>query len=386
FSRFGNCIMAVERIEVKPAIIQWMFDRTGQHPEQEDAPNWTRMVAGWLEKPPTLKQLLAAANSAHIPFDYLLRDEPPPKAVVPLPDMRTVENREITEPSLDLLEVIHLCQWRQEWYKDYLHRTSNASCDFVGSASLEDEPQRVAATIRKLLQLPLIPPKGTWEQRVKDLTQQAAEKVGVLSMRMSMLGSHHRMLDPEEFRGFALADDRAPVICINGADSKGAQAFTFAHEFAHLMLGETALSGSPRPTEETSDVEQWCNAVAAEFLVPADDFLSQDASQVNELVRRYKASALVILIRLKTLNAINRQEFQQRYDQEKERIEREKKGFSVPHGRRRGQINEANPLLCRAVISSVREGRTTFKEAFSLLRVKNTKALQEVGKLVGAEL
>ncbi|MGI9281468.1 MAG: hypothetical protein ACR2PX_17810, partial [Endozoicomonas sp.] len=67
FSRFGNCIMAVERIEVKPAIIQWMFDRTGQHPEQEDAPNWTRDVAGWLEKPPTLKQLLAAANSAHIP-------------------------------------------------------------------------------------------------------------------------------------------------------------------------------------------------------------------------------------------------------------------------------------------------------------------------------
>ena len=103
----------------------------------------------------------------------------------------------------------------------------------------------------------------------------------------------------EEFRGFALADRYAPLIFVNGADAKSAQMFTLAHELAHIWLGEEGLSGFKFILPGGTDVEEWCNRAAAEFLAPAREFRTRweetkrAADPYEALARAFKVSPVL---------------------------------------------------------------------------------------------
>ena len=88
----------------------------------------------------------------------------------------------------------------------------------------------------------------------------AVERIGVVPM-LVRLGRHG-------MRGFALADDLAPVAAMNTAESPAARSFTLWHEIAHLVLGEqqSCLLAS----RDASEVERWCDRTANAVLVPRE--------------------------------------------------------------------------------------------------------------------
>ena len=371
-----------EKIDISPEVLQWAFRRIEKQPGPT-APAWLNRAARWLDssKQPTFRQVINFSRKAHLPLDYLLGDEPPPKAQVPIPDMRAIGPEDVPEPSQGLLDAIHLCRLRQEWYKGYLHGVSDIFCDFVGSASLEDSAEEVAASMRNKLSLHETPLRGSQEDRLKALTV-VAETIGILVMRSSMIRNPYRMLKPEEFQGIALADEvdkQVPVIFINSAAPKSTLAFTFAHELAHIWLGKNALSGGEDGqylSTEARQIEQWCHQVATQFLSPADH-LTQSHHTAEMPATHEETARHTKLYKVSEPTA-------DRYDIHKKESTETRRGGTTAV--RIAQANGASWLVCRATIASLSEKKITFREAFELLDVPNTSALHEIGDLIGVPL
>jgi Zn-dependent peptidase ImmA (M78 family) len=117
-----------------------------------------------------------------------------------------------------------------------------------------------------------------------------------------------------EMRGVAIAEQKFPVILINARDRGGGRVFTLLHEFCHLAIHQSGVSGeggeqkgAPNPS-----VERYCNAVAAATLMPKEWLLSEiamlpaksgvwDDDQLSTLALRFGVSREALLRRLLTL-------------------------------------------------------------------------------------
>lgn len=340
------------------------------------------------EAQPTLKQLESFAKATYTPIGYLFLQEPPVERI-PIPDFRTIAGTATGRPSPDLLDTIYLCQQRQEWYRDFARTTGEAPLGLVGSVRVTDDVVPAAAAMRSALGFDLDGRRrlATWTEALRQFIAQA-DGLGILVMVSGVVGSNNRRrLDPEEFRGFALADALAPLVFVNGADTKAAQMFTLAHELAHVWLGETAVSDAQPSVTPSQDVERWCNQVAAELLVPlrslreAYDRNAPLDTEVERLARRFKVSTLVILRRIHDAGGLSRQQMWDAYAAELDRLRATTKSsggdFYLTLGARAGKT------FARALVVSTLEGRTSFTEAFRLLGFKRMATFRELGQSLG---
>lgn len=375
------------RIAVSPDMLRWARDRarmdvlalTGRFPKLEA---WE---AG--EVQPTLKQLQDYAHATHAPIGFFFLPEPPVEPV-PIPDFRTVADRAVVRPSPDLLDTVYACQERQAWYRDFALVNGTPPLPFVGSLTRNTAPVQAAGRIRQTLGFDLDARRDcrTWAEALRLFIEQA-ENIGVMVMVSGVvLNNNYRHLDPQEFRGFALADDRAPLVFINGADSKAAQMFTLAHELAHLWLGQTALSDVSAGEMSDNAVEIWCNRVAAELLVPMDMFLAElhagepVGETLSRLARRFKVSTLVVLRRLLDAGRMDRNAFFQAYRDELEHLRHIEAAGTGGGDFYRTTAARVSKRFARALVESTLEGRTLYRDAFRMLGIAKTSTFNEFGR------
>lgn len=378
------------RVDVKPKILEWACERSGQTIDLLKQRQSLRKLPDWIsgKTSPTLRQLEYFARTTHTPFGYFFLPEPPEESV-PIPDLRTLGNEHIGYPSPDLLDTLYICQQRQEWYQDFARSTGESPLPFVGSVRLQSDVVAVAKNIQQALRFNVEERVNisTWTDALRHFIAQA-DSTGIMVMVSGIVGSNtRRPLNPQEFRGFALAEPLAPLVFINGKDTKAAQMFTLAHELAHIWLGETALSDVGPVTMPSNKVEVWCNKVAAEFLVPLailHDTYRGDIplrEELDYLARWFKVSTLVILRRLHDAGKLSREVLRREYDEELERVR------SIPR-RSGGDFYLTLPVrvskrFARALVISTLEGQTLHRDAFRLLGFSKLATLHELGHKLG---
>ena len=207
------------------------------------------------------------------------------------------------------------------------------------------------------------------------------------------------LLDPKEFRGFALADPFAPLVFINGKDAKAAQIFTLAHEIAHLWLGESGVSNPQADFVEDADFladaestpqhssERWCDSVAAELLLPAnllcEEFSSDTplTTEANRLARRFKVSVPVVLRRIKDVVGLSHDAYWQAYRQAAKQAQESRRSSGGDSYRNVGA--RCSKRFARALVASVLEGRTSYTESMRLLDIKNPSTLGTLAQKLG---
>lgn len=382
------------RVSVEPRMLRWARERARLEPDELAArfkklPEWEQG-----EILPTLKQLEAFAKAVHVPVGYLFLPEPPEEPL-PIPDFRTFAGRVVAGASPNLLDTIYACQERQSWYRDFVRVSHEPELAFVGAASLATSPERVAEQMRGALGFDIGARRdcATWSDALRLFIQQA-DSVGVLVMVSGVvLNNNRRSLDPEEFRGFALSDPLAPLIFINGADTKAAQMFTLAHELAHLWLGASALSNvGAAPLQGFRREEVWCNAVAAELLVPLaavrEELRGGEGltDTLARLARTFKVSTLVILRRLLDVGWLDRGAFDEAWSRELGRLRALTQRGSGGGDFYRTTLSRVSRRFARALVVSTLEGQTLYRDAFRMLGVSKTETFRNLGREVGVML
>ena len=307
------------------------------------------------------------------PLGYFFLEQPP-RVRIPIPHYRTIKDEGPESPSPELIDTIQLMQRRQIWMRESLIEHGNERLSYVNSVSHDEETIRVAQKIRDTLGFSIdwATQQPNWTQALNAL-REAMTDVGMLVVVNGVVENNtHRKLDPEEFRGFVLVDEYAPLIFVNNSDGKAAQMFTLAHELAHVFIGSSAVFDlrELQPADEPG--EKACNKIAAEFLVPESVLrrtwpnIRRESSRLQILARNFKVSEVVVARRALDLTLIDREEFFEfyyRYQSEERRVaERRSSGGDFYNN----QNMRVGKRFASAIIRAVREGNLLYSEAYKL--------------------
>ncbi|WP_294564855.1 ImmA/IrrE family metallo-endopeptidase [uncultured Succinatimonas sp.] len=383
-------------LPIKLNVLEWAYKRAGLSLSELfiKHPGYKNKVSG-LNIALTMSQVKEIATHVHIPLGFLFLSEPFEESLS-IKDFRTLNNKVSKKISLNLRDVINQCQLQQDWYIEYAEENELEKCSLVNKSNLDEDPKVVAEKLKIYLNY-----KDKNLSKADDYRRYlraVIEQAGVLVFISSTVGNNNtRPLDINEFRGFALSDPYAPLIFINSSDSVSAQIFTMIHELAHIMLGESGISNEAmEDIFVSSQIEKWCNAVAANFLVPEDklkllyeqNYKLSLYDLIVSLVFKFHVSSLVILRRLYELNLIEKDEFSNLFNRLKKDAlkelqlrKEEKSKKSLPYYQ--VALSRLSKNFCHAVISSTLSGNVLYRDACILLNKTNLKGFDKFASTLG---
>ena len=364
------------KITLQPGVLRWARERAGLSESElarkmqvkpERIQEWER--SGEL----SMAQVRKLAQHTYTPEGYLFLDEPADDSL-PIADFRTVGDRPLRRPSPNLLDTIYQMQRRQDWMREELLIDEGDPLEFVGAFKGSTDFEDAAVGMREALDLEPGWASGnpTWGDALRFLRNRI-EEAGVLVFINGIVGNNtHRRLDPDEFRGFALIDEYAPLIFVNNADFTSAQMFTLAHELAHIFVGEEGVSNFESMLPPDHATESFCNSIAAEFLVPHAELaelwqeIADESEPYRRIAREFKVSVIVAARRTLDLGLIDQKQYFKFYGQYLEDERRQRENRTGGGNFWNTQNTRIGRRFGAAVARAVKEGRLLHREAYRL--------------------
>ncbi|MBU2589809.1 MAG: ImmA/IrrE family metallo-endopeptidase [Nanoarchaeota archaeon] len=363
------------KVKVEPKVLKWALSSSGWEEEELilKLKISKKTYFGWLDGlvEPTIKQLENISNKIKRPLASLLLSEAPIEPPKPK-DYRMLPDK-VDKFDKKTVLAIRKARRLQKLSKELALNINDETKPKVEKVTLLDNPNKLGIKYRELFEL-------TEEKQKKfknpyELFNYLREKLEdnhIFSLKISM--------PIEDARGFALADDTPAILVVNSADLITARIFTLLHEFAHLLLGDTAIS---IPEFTTTDKrERWCNQFAASFLLPEEiakkiftetKLTLTESKTLRTLSNRYKVSKAMLLHDMVTLGYISNNKFKEIIERPRiEKKESEKKGgVGIPSENR--CISEMGTKFVSLVADNLDKGYITYGDALNYLSVKSNK-------------
>lgn len=367
--------MVTTRVLINPDVLKHYIVRSNIDPVEIGVNGLDEILAG--KRQPTFNQISSIAKKIRTPTGLLLLPEVVDTGRSRL-QFRTIGSGAVKTVSAELRDTIAEMQNKQ----DFLHGEVEENLGFIGRYSGTRDARVVAQRIREYLELPC-PLEGGTPQEVLNSVRRAVGGIGIyVFFNGKVKDNTHRKLSLDEFRGFVLADSKAPVIFINGCDSKRGQLFTLIHETVHLFIGsEEIMEGIDYATPE----EAFVNAVTGEILIPRGRVKNQELRDVSDLAERYKVSEAVALRRLYDATRISHAEYESYMDYlDSQYRKNSQQGSEESHGNYRTALPyRIDSRFFLTVQNAVESNHITPTEALSIVGVgyKGYRVLaQKVGQ------
>lgn len=314
-------IALMDFIDLSPALLDWAAKQAGgqidEIAQKISKRSAEKIVSGKLTYP----QVIKYAKLTGVPLGFLFLEEPPESRKLPVADFRTTPDA--NPLSRDFYEVFDDIEFKHAWLKDRMESHGAEALQFVGKYhEAWPDPDKLALELREVLEFDdAVMAKLKNSDQLFSALAERCEKVGIYVFKNGVVGNNtSKPLSVSEFRGFAIADKLCPIVFVNGADAPAAWVFTLAHELAHIWLGDSGVSEAAPGAD--NKVERFCNAVAGEFLVPAQKLIAlwklfpveSDDAKLDIARRRYRVSKTVIARRAFDLGLISKQQYTDVYN------------------------------------------------------------------------
>lgn len=364
------------RVRVKKEIYEWAIKESQKDFEEVKAR--FKNIEDWINQDfkPTFRQLEELANYLKVPFGYMFLNKPPKTDVVGS-EFRSIGNK-IPNISKNLKDTIYDMSRKQDWISEY--RKDNGWDKVISdkfSISNENNCFDYVEEAKNFLNLDAYWYRDFNDNRVAyNFLREKIESKGIIVMQNGIVGSNtRRKLDINEFRGFMLCDEFAPLVFINTNDSQTGKIFTLVHEYIHILFEkedvfiDADLNGN-------SKLENKINKITAEFLMPGLHIKNywnereNKLSQIEVLGKLFNVSRLALAIRLKGLKLIE-QPLVEKINEMTERDLENRRNISSEGGDywTTYKSRYSNKFI-ETVIQGAESGDITYSYAFNLLNVK----------------